>query len=106
METFELRMVESRLDQEAQNLDAYLDQMIRYLKMDGVLFPNNKTMKFHRLEQVMDGSIIHAEGRWENGGPDPDPEGSPNIGVVFGPQYGPITAKQVEEVIRQANRRG
>ena len=106
METFELRMIETRVDQEAQNLDAYLDQMIRYLKMDGVLFPNNKTMKFHRLEQVMDGSIIHAEGRWANGGPDPDPEGKANIGVVFGPQYGPITAMQVEEAIRQANRRG
>ena len=106
METFELRMVESRVDREAQNLDAYLDQMIRYLKMDGVLFPNNKTMKFHRLDQVMDGSIIHAEGRWANGGPDPDPEGKANIGVVFGPQYGPITAMQVEEAIRQANRRG
>jgi adenine-specific DNA-methyltransferase len=106
MQTFELRLVESRLDQESQNLDAYLDQMIRYLKMDGVLFPNNKTMKFHRLNQVMDGTVIHAEGRWANGGPDPDPDGNANIGVVFGPQYGPITAMQVEEAIRQASRRG
>jgi adenine-specific DNA-methyltransferase len=106
MQTFELRIVESRVDQEEQNLDAYLDQMIRYLKMDGVLFPNNKTMMFHRLERVMDGTVIHAEGRWKNGGPDPDPEGKANIGVVFGPQYGPITAMQVEEAIRQANRRG
>ena len=106
METFEMRMVETRADQEAQNLDAYLDQMIRYLKMDGVLFPNNKTMKFHRLEPVMDGSVIHAEGRWANGGADADPEGRANVGVVFGPQYGPITAMQVEEAIRQANRRG
>jgi adenine-specific DNA-methyltransferase len=106
METFEMRMVETVTDQEAQNLDAYLDQMMRYLKMDGVLFPNNKVMKFHRLEPVMDGSVIHAEGRWANGGPDADPEGRANIGVVFGPQYGPITAMQVEEAIRQANRRG
>jgi adenine-specific DNA-methyltransferase len=106
METFEMRMVETLADQEAQNIDAYLDQMMRYLKMDGVLFPNNKVMKFHRLEPVMDGSVIHAEGRWANGGPDADPEGRANIGVVFGPQYGPITAMQVEEAIRQANRRG
>jgi adenine-specific DNA-methyltransferase len=106
MDTFEVRLVESRLDQEAQNLDAYLDQMLRYLKMDGVMFPNNKTMKFHRLSQVMDGTVIHAEGRWANGGPDPDPDGKANIGVVFGPQYGPITAMQVEEAIRQASRRG
>ena len=106
METFEMRMVETRADLEAQNIDAYLDQMMRYLKMDGVLFPNNKTMKFHRLEPVMDGSVIHAEGRWANGGADTDPEGRANVGVVFGPQYGPITAMQVEEAIRQANRRG
>jgi adenine-specific DNA-methyltransferase len=106
METFEMRMVETLAVQEAQNIDAYLDQMMRYLKMDGVLFPNNKTMKFHRLEPVMDGSVIHAEGRWANGGADTDPEGRANVGVVFGPQYGPITAMQVEEAIRQANRRG
>jgi len=106
MESFEMRMVETLADREAQNLDAYLDQMMRYLKLDGVLFPNNKVMKFHRLEPVMDGSVIHAEGRWANGGPDTDPEGRANVGVVFGPQYGPITAMQVEEAIRQANRRG
>jgi adenine-specific DNA-methyltransferase len=106
METFEMRMVETRADQEAQNLDAYLDQMMRYLKMDGVLFPNNKVMQFHRLESVMDGSVIHAEGRWANGDVDKDPEGKANVGVVFGPQYGPISAMQVEEAIRQANRRG
>lgn len=106
METFEMRMVETLSDQEAQNIDAYLDQMMRYLKMDGVLFPNNKVMKFHRLDPVMDGSVIHAEGRWANGDADSDPEGRANVGVVFGPQYGPITAMQVEEAIRQANRRG
>ena len=106
MATFEIRVVATRADQEAQNLDAYLDQMMRYLKMDGVLFPNNKTMKFHRLEPVTDGSVIHAEGRWANGDADPDPDGKANVGVVFGPQYGPITAMQVEESVRQANRRG
>ena len=61
METFEIRMVESRVDREAQNLDAYLDQMMRYLKMDGVLFPNNKPMKFHRLDR--DGRQRYPRGR-------------------------------------------
>jgi adenine-specific DNA-methyltransferase len=74
--------------------------------MDGVRFPNNKETRFHRLEQVLDGSVIHAEGRWSNGDADKNPEGKANVGVVFGPQYGPITAMQVEEAIRQANRRG
>ena len=103
---FEVREVETRVDQEAQNVEAYLDQMIRLIKLDGVRFPNNKEMKFSRLEPVLDGSVIHAEGRWANGEKDKDPEGKANVGVVFGPQYGPITAMQVEESIRQANRRG
>jgi adenine-specific DNA-methyltransferase len=101
---FTIRMVETRLDQEEQNLEAYLDQMLRYLKMDGVRFPNNKQMSFHRLEPVLDGSTIHAEGRWANGDKDPDPEGRANVAVVFGPQYGPVTAKQLEEAIPYANR--
>ena len=104
--TFEVREVETRVDQEAQNIEAYLDQMIRLIKLDGVRFPNNKEMRFSRLESVLDGSIIHAEGRWANGEKDKNPEGKANVGVVFGPQYGPITAMQVEESIRQANRRG
>lgn len=110
LETFvppvSVRVVETRLEQEEQNLDAYLDRMMRYLKLDGVRFPNNKQMHFGRLEPVLDGSTIHAEGRWANGEKDPDPEGCANVGVVFGPQYGPVTAYQVEEAIRQANRRG
>jgi adenine-specific DNA-methyltransferase len=106
METFEVREVETRADLEAKNVDAYLDQMLRLLKMDGVRFPNNKEMRFTRLEPVTDGSIIHAEGRWANGETDKDPDGKANVGVVFGPQYGPVTAMQVEEAVRQGNRRG
>jgi adenine-specific DNA-methyltransferase len=103
---FTMRMVETRLDQEEQNLEAYLEQMRRYLFMDGVRFPNNKQMTFSRLEPVHDGSTIHAEGRWANGDADPDPEGRANVAVIFGPQYGPVTAKQLEQAIPYANRRG
>jgi len=106
METFEVREVETRADQEPKNIEAYLDQMIRLLKIDGVRFPNNKEMHFTRLEPVLDGSIIHADGRWANGEKDENPEGKANVGVVFGPQYGPVTALQVEDAIRAANRRG
>ena len=106
LETFEIREVETRADQESKNVEAYLDQMLRLLKIDGVRFPNNKGMQFTRLEPVLDGSIIHAEGRWANGEKDDDPEGEANVGVVFGPQYGPVTALQVEDAIRAANRCG
>jgi adenine-specific DNA-methyltransferase len=40
------------------------------------------------------------------GGVDDDPEGRATVAVAFGPQYGPVTAKQVEQLIRAAARRG
>ncbi len=107
-ETFEVRMVETRVEHEAQNLDAYLDQMVRYLRMDGVTFPNNKHNTFIRLERLESGEPgLHAEGRWvPDGEEDPDPDGQATVAVAFGPQYGPVTAKMVEDVIRSTNRMG
>jgi len=90
----------------ATNLGAYLDQMLRLLRMDGVRFPDNREMRFSRLEPLTGtGDAIHAEGRWHAvGQEDADPDGAATVGVVFGPQYGPVTAKMVEEVIRPAAR--
>jgi adenine-specific DNA-methyltransferase len=105
--TFEVQPVEAFAD--TQNIPAYLDKMIRLLKTDAVTFPNNKVMKFSRLEPVYQENAtgLHAEGRWmPPGQDDPDPEGEANVCVVFGPQYGPVTAMQVEEAVRAANRAG
>jgi adenine-specific DNA-methyltransferase len=91
---------------DAKNVNAYLDQMVRYLRMDGVRFPDNKEMVFSRIERLVDGSGIHAEGRWIlKSQDDPDPNGTATVAVAFGPQYGPVTAKVVEELIRPAARR-
>ncbi|MBI3734304.1 MAG: site-specific DNA-methyltransferase [Chloroflexi bacterium] len=84
---------------EPANAEAYLDKMVRLLRQDGVRFPDNKAQKFLRLEPLAH-SILHAEGEWGNG------DGPRRVAVSFGPQYGPITAKQVEECIRSASRRG
>ncbi|MBI3948716.1 MAG: site-specific DNA-methyltransferase, partial [Armatimonadetes bacterium] len=81
------------------NAEAYLEKMIRLLRADGVLFPNNKKMPFARLDPLP-GSILHAEGTWANG------EGERRVAVAFGPQYGPITAKMVEDCLRAAHRKG
>jgi adenine-specific DNA-methyltransferase len=91
-----------------KNVESYLDQMTRLLKLDGVRFPNNKEMAFGRLDRLVGQSGgLHAEGRWlPKGETDDDPEGRANVAVGFGPQYGPITAKQVEDLIRSASRRG
>ena len=91
-----------------KNVESYLDQMCRLLKLSGVCFPNNKEMAFGRLERLVgQSSNLHAEGRWTpKGETDCDPEGKANVAVGFGPQYGPVTAKQVEDLIRSANRQG
>jgi adenine-specific DNA-methyltransferase len=93
---------------DVKNVESYLDQMARLLKLDGVRFPNNKEMVFSRLERlVAQSGGLHAEGRWlSKGETDSDPEGKSNVAVGFGPQYGPVTAKQVEDLIRSASRRG
>jgi adenine-specific DNA-methyltransferase len=107
-DTFEVRMVEATGSLEVANVGAYLDQMIRFLRADGVRFLNNKQMKWMRLEPLYESgksSGFHAEGRWVAvGDEDRDPDGSNNVGVVFGPQYGPVTAKMVEELIKPAGR--
>jgi adenine-specific DNA-methyltransferase len=105
--TFVIREVQ--VGESAQNIEAYLSKMVELLRMDGVRFPDNKQRKFTRLDAIYAGGSsagIHAEGRWVNEGEtDEDPQGPATVGVVFGPQYGPITAKMVEEVIRPAARR-
>jgi adenine-specific DNA-methyltransferase len=100
---------EVQMGESAQNLEAYLSKMVDLLRMDGVRFPDNKQKKFTRLDPIYatgSSAGIHSEGRWVNvGETDDDPEGEAAVGVVFGPQYGPITAKMIEEVIRPAARR-
>ncbi len=105
--TFVVREVQ--MGDTPQNVEAYLSKVVDLLRMDGVRFPDNKQRKFTRLDPIYAGGRsdgIHAEGRWVNEGEaDDDPQGPATVGVVFGPQYGPITAKMVEEVIRPAARR-
>jgi len=95
-------------DSKVKNAEAYLDQMMRLLKIDGVRFPDNKQMAFTRLDSMGGQSnAIHAEGRWVPAGEeDDDSEGRATVAVAFGPQYGPVTAQQVEQLIRAAARRG
>ncbi|WP_328986135.1 site-specific DNA-methyltransferase [Thiorhodovibrio winogradskyi] len=88
------------------NAAAYLDRMLHLLRLDGVRFPDNREQRFSRLESLAgQGNPLHAEGRWTPAGQtDPDPDGAATVGVVFGPQYGSVSAKMVEEVIRPAGR--
>ena len=73
--------------------------MIRLLRQDGVRFPDNKVLHFQSLDPLAH-SVLHAEGEWGDG------DSSRRCAVAFGPQYGPITAKQVEECLWAASRGG
>ena len=85
--------------QNAANAEAYLDQMIRLLRNDGVRFPDNQTLKFATVDPL-EGDVLHADGSWE------DDDTERLVAVVFGPQHGPVTAMQVEECLPIASRRG
>lgn len=74
--------------------------MLRLLRADGVRFPNNKLLKFTRLEPC-GGEYLHAEGGWET-----EDAQTRNVAVSFGPQFGPVTAFQVENALPVASRHG
>lgn len=107
---FSVRFVETQGDIETKNAAAYLKQMFDLLKKDGVRFLNNKQMQWMRLDPLFEAggpNGIHAEGAWiVSGAKAPDAGEVPDatVAVVFGPQYGPVTAKMVEELIRVAGR--
>ena len=84
---------------ESTNAEAYLDKMIRLLRNDKVRFPDDQALKFAMLEPL-EGEILHAEGNWE------DSNASRRVAIVFGPQHGAVSAKQVEECLPIAAQRG
>lgn len=88
-------------DGAVQNAEAHLDKIIRLLKASGVDFAGNKNMKFNRLDPLTGASLIHAEGEWMNGD-----RMERRVAVSVGPEIGNLSAMQVEDVIRDANRKG
>jgi adenine-specific DNA-methyltransferase len=88
-------------DAAVANAEAHLDKIIRLLKASGVDFPGNKNMKFSRLDPLTGASLIHAEGDWINGD-----KKERRVAVSVGSEVGNLTSLQVEDVIRDANRKG
>ncbi|MBI2298160.1 MAG: hypothetical protein HYU66_04280 [Armatimonadetes bacterium] len=82
-----------------ENVSAFLDRIARLLRLNGVRFLNNTHQSFTRLERI-DGDLLHAEGAWES------ETGERRVAVSIGPEYGPVTAQQVEGALRSANRGG
>ncbi|RRR72399.1 MAG: site-specific DNA-methyltransferase [Candidatus Viridilinea halotolerans] len=84
----------------ATNAEAHLDKILRLLKADGVRFPNNRVVRFVRLEPLVSGTYLHAEGEWAS-----DEDMPRRVAVSVGPEHGAVTAMQVEEALRHAYRR-
>jgi adenine-specific DNA-methyltransferase len=85
---------------EPANAEAYLGKMLHLLRTDGVRFPNNKVLHFTHLESCGD-EYLHAEGEWQT------EDGQTRlVAVSFGPQFGPVTALQVENALPLVMRRG
>lgn len=88
---------------EPRNITAYLSRMMDLIRKDGVTFPNNRHQMFSRVESLFEersGTELHAEAIWEG----TSEKEANNVAIAFGPQYGPVTASQVEELIRSSRR--
>jgi adenine-specific DNA-methyltransferase len=87
---------------ELQNIHAFLKGMVDAIRTDGLTFPKNKKGTFAEVNPLYEGGsldALHAEGYWSD-----DSKRSEPVAIAFGPQYGPITARQVEDCIHAATR--
>ena len=90
-------------DPASTNASAYLDEMVRLIKKDGVTFLGNEHRTFARVTALFDHgstSPLHAEAAWEGD----DLDNPDRVAIAFGPQYGPVTAAQIEDLIYAASR--
>lgn len=93
-------------DEQAMKARAHIKLIISLLKTDGVRFTNNKQQSFSSLTPTNCGSdVIHAEGEWGPSKMHKAKEGNKSVAVVCGPQYGSVSALQVEQAILAADER-
>ncbi|MCK9399779.1 MAG: site-specific DNA-methyltransferase [Bacteroidales bacterium] len=87
---------------QATNAVSFIENILLLLKREGVVFPGNRKMVFNELRSYdSGGTMINFEGEWMNGD-----KKLRKVGVSVGPQHGPITGWQVENVIRTAYKHG
>jgi len=81
------------------NAEAHLEKIMRLLKASGVDFVGNVNKRFGRLEPMASSALLHAEGAWTD-------DAERRVAVSVGPEVGNISAFQVEDAVRSANRMG
>jgi len=88
----------------ATNAVSFQDNMFGLLKREGVNFVGNRHRAFADLRPYANGNgLIQFEGEWLTSD---DTDSSGNVAVSLGPQHGPVTGWQVENVLRMAFKRG
>ena len=83
----------------SNNAEAHLDKVLRLLKAAGVDFAGNRNQRFARLEPIASPGLLHAEGAWLEAD-------ERRVAVSIGPEVGNVSAFQVEDAVRSANRAG
>jgi adenine-specific DNA-methyltransferase len=78
----------------------HVDMMIGLLRKSGALFPGGRRMILEDLRPISSTGFLHAEGEATQNG------SKVRVAVSFGPKYGPVTARQVDEAIRSSYRLG
>jgi adenine-specific DNA-methyltransferase len=83
------------------NNQVYIDRMMQLMRMDGITFIGNHHVKLAGLESSMlEG--IHAIAAYEIG----ENKATYDVGIVFGPQYGPVSVVQVGNAVESAKNNG
>jgi adenine-specific DNA-methyltransferase len=100
--------------------DNHIPTLIELLRKDGVTFPNNRKMTFATLTP-RSGGVLHAEGETaeftaesaksaendkEKNSASSAVQKPLRVAVSFGPLYGQVTTRQVEDALNQAFRAG
>jgi len=76
-----------------ENPVSSIGELVDLLRIDGVRLPGGAHLEFTTLSPSTDGGQVHAEGEYLEAG---EPK---KIAVSFGPLHGPVSARQVEEVL-------
>jgi adenine-specific DNA-methyltransferase len=76
-----------------ENPVSSIGELVDLLRIDGVRLPGGRHLEFTTLSPTTDGGQVHAEGEYPEAGE------ARRIAVSFGPLHGPISARQVEEVL-------
>ena len=83
-----------------QNAEAFQEQVLSWLRVQGVDFLGNKHQSFLRLDPLPGSPFLHAQGEWG------DAAAPRKVAVSLGPRIGNVTEYQVGKALRLAYQRG